>query len=234
MQTDIGRVTCKRVAIAALVGVFAAADLAAQDPKALEPKDGLECLLVNKHSGRCLSVANGSVENNAKIVQGPFPKTSGAAEHWKLLGAGKAFRLRNEKSGLVVQVWSSNRQPGVQAVQSADLVTKEHQHWTFEPIQNAYLLRAGHSQLVLGIPSGALEEGARVIQWTYLPEKQDQLWLVRSTTDDADSAPSDDPKTPAASPQPHGWLALAVLAGLVLLLVLAAAVGAWGFMRRKE
>src|SRR5579872_4078518 len=81
------------VSVVALLAALNVGVLSAQQFKSLQPKDGLVCLLVNRNSGRCLSVAQQSVKPGAKIVQGPTPNQAGASEHWTLLGAGKAFRL---------------------------------------------------------------------------------------------------------------------------------------------
>jgi len=213
------------VVVIVLWAAAQATPLFSQEPGSLQPKDGLVCLLVNENSGRCLSVAGGAVESGARVVQGPTPDQATAGEHWRLLGAGPAFRLRNEHSGLVLQVWSSNRQPGVQPVQAEDQVTKEHQHWTFEPQGDAFLLRAGHSQLVLGVAQGAHEEGARVIQWTHLPDQRDQLWALRPTTGAAGGE---------ASRRPRGGAALAIVLGVLLTAALAAALAAWGWRRRRQ
>jgi hypothetical protein len=213
-------VACTIVGVVTLWGAWATL-LRSQEVRSLEPRDGLVCLLVNRNSGRCLSVAGQSVEANAKIVQGPTPNQAGASEHWSLLSAGQTFRLRNARSGLVLQIWSTNRQKGVQAVQAADQVSQQHQHWTFEPHAGAFLLRAGHSQLVLGVAAGALENGARVIQWNQVPGVQDQLWLLRSTTDVA-AAPQDElpPPPQDESRLMRRWRILAVTAGIVVMVAL--------------
>ena len=57
--------------------------------KSLEPADRLLCLVVNKNSGRCLSIAE-PADPGSKIVQGPTPDRAGARERWTLLAAGNA------------------------------------------------------------------------------------------------------------------------------------------------
>jgi serine/threonine protein kinase len=148
----------------------------------LQPKDGLVCLLVNKKSGRCLSIKGGSANPGARIVQGPLPDQAGATEHWLLLASGKAFRLHNASSRLVLEIGNANPQPGVQAIQWHDQATRPNQHWTFEPIGDDYVLRAGHSDLVLSIREGAHEAGAAAVQWEYIPDIPEELWELRPTT----------------------------------------------------
>ena len=143
------------------------------------PKAGLTCLLVNKNSGRCLSVAGGATNPGARIVQGPTPEKAGATERWVLLGSDKGFRLFNSGTRLVLEIGSANRDPGVQAIQWHDQVIRTNQHWTFEPVGDDYLLRVGHSRLVLSIGMGSLAEGATAIQWHEMPDVLDQLWEVR-------------------------------------------------------
>jgi serine/threonine protein kinase len=149
--------------------------------KSIEPVNGLVCLLVNKKSGRCLSIADGSTQPGAKIVQGPTLAQAGATERWRLLGSGKTFRLRNEASRLVVEIGSANREPGVQAIQSHDQATATHQHWTFEPVEDAYILRAGHSNLVLSIGEGSEQSGARAVQRDCVPGVLEEVWELRPT-----------------------------------------------------
>jgi serine/threonine protein kinase len=144
----------------------------------LEPASGLECLLVNKNSGRCLSVG-GAVNPGAEVVQGPRPEQAGAAERWTLLAAGNAFRLRNQSSGLVLEIGSGNRDPGVGAIQWHDQLKVPSQHWLFEHVENGYVLRAAHSQLVLSIRQGSQDAGARAVQWDTVPSVLDQCWELR-------------------------------------------------------
>jgi hypothetical protein len=163
---------------AALLVVLHASVLCAQ-PKLPAPEEGSIYLLVNRNSGRCLSVAGGSVAPGAKIVQGPTPDQAGASERWVLLGTDQGFRLRNHASRLVLEIGSANPDKGVQAIQWHDQVTATHQHWQFEPVEDFYVLRAGHSQLVLGIGQGSLEAGGRAIQWTFVDLVADQRWELR-------------------------------------------------------
>jgi hypothetical protein len=164
--------------------------LPAQERKSLEPKDGLVCLLVNKNSGRCLSITDGSAEPGAKIVQGPTPEQAGAAERWRLRRTGKAFRLRNESTQLFLEIGSANLNPGVQAIQWHDEAMATHQQWTFEPVRDSYLLRVGHSELVLGIGEGSQEMGGRAIQWEQVPDVLDQHWYLLPV------APAQEPLAP--------------------------------------
>jgi serine/threonine protein kinase len=145
----------------------------------LEPADGLVCLLVNKNSGRCLSIADGSLTPGARIVQGPMPDQARATERWTLLSAGDGFRLRNERSGLVLGIGGGNLDPGVQAIQWHDLVKTPNQHWIFEPAEDGYVLRAEHSQLVLGIRNSSPDAGGEAVQWHYVPGVADQCWELR-------------------------------------------------------
>ena len=154
--------------------------LPAAEPQEPEPMDGLVCLLVNKNSGRCLSVAGRENNPGAKVVQGPKPDQAGPTERWTLLGAGKAFRLRNERSRLVLEIGSANLRKGVAAIHWHDHGTRANQHWTFERRGDGWLLRAGHSKLVLGIGQGSLAEGAPALQWNEVPDVPDQVWELRS------------------------------------------------------
>jgi hypothetical protein len=156
-----------------------AAAAPAPEPKSPEPANDLVCLLVNKNSGRCLSIAGGSTDPGARIVQGPRPEQAGAAERWTLLGPSPAFRLRNEKSLLVLEIGSANPNHGVQAIQWHDKTSAPQQQWTFEPVVGGYLLRVGHSQQLLSIREGSQDADAQAIQWDQIPDDLDQCWELR-------------------------------------------------------
>ena len=160
---------------------------------------------MNRNSGRCLSVAFGSIELGARIVQGPTPAQAGPSEQWKLLASGEAYRLRNEKSGLLLEIGSKNMNKGVQAIQWHEQKNFDNQQWIFEPVDDSYLLRAKHSQLVLGVAQSKLEDGARVIQWTYVPNVSDQMWQLKATK--AEDEPADEPAVnEQAAVTMDGWL----------------------------
>lgn len=213
------------VAFASLAMISAAR---AQGRKSLEPKDGLVCVLVNRNSGRCLSVAARSAEPGAKIVQGPLPAEAGPSEHWKLLATGEAFRLRNENSGLVLEIGKANMNPGVQAIQWHDQSTQPHQLWSFEPFDEDFVLLAGHSKLALAVGQSKIDDGARVIQWKHFPGLRDQLWQLRPTKEG--EQPEERPFSLTA-----GWLLGAMICvGAAVLLTLAVGAGIVLHMRRRS
>jgi serine/threonine protein kinase len=200
------------------------------ESKAVGPKHGLTYLLVNKNSGRCLSVAGGASNPGAKIVQGPTPDQAGTGEHWILLSAGTAFRLLNEKSRLVLEIGNANPNPGVGAIQWHDQVTLSHQHWTLEPVEGHYLLRAGHAPFVLAIGEGLLTEGATALQWHHLPDIDDQLWDLRPADG---STPAASPPPAAPVPEKHkGWLAAGAIIGVGIVSMLALAL--WLAVRQRR
>jgi hypothetical protein len=150
-----------------------------QARRAAAPKDGLVCLIVNKNSGRCLSVADQWDNPGARVVQGPTPERAAAAERWALIAVGDAFRVRNERSGKVLEIGSANMKEGALAIHWDDLVDRANQHWTFEPVEGGYWLRVGHSKLVLAIGEGAGDEGVPAVQWPSIPDVLDQVWELR-------------------------------------------------------
>jgi hypothetical protein len=180
--------------LAAVIDAGVAGILAAQ-PAPLAPEDGLVCLLVNKNSGRCLSVAEHALKPGAWIEQGPLPEDAGAAERWTLLAVdAKTFRLRNNHTRLVMEIGSANKAHGVRAIQWHDQVTKPHQHWIFEKNDDEYVLRAAHSDLVLGIRQGALAAGGSAIQWEYVDTCADQRWILRPAYQESNWSFKDNPQ----------------------------------------
>jgi hypothetical protein len=175
---------CSLLFALAIAWSAAAAGKAVAQP-VLQPANGLTCLIVNKNSGRCLSIADGATNPGAKVVQGPLPDQAGAAERWTLLGDGKTFRLRNCRSRLALEIGNANPAPGVQAIQWHVRNPAPHQVWTFEPSGDHYLLRVSHADFVLGVQEGSQEAGARVIQWQVVPDVPDQLWELRPAFQEA-------------------------------------------------
>jgi hypothetical protein len=187
-----------------LAGVIGAFVLHNQEPAAngerkeaasLEPKPGLACLLVNKNSGRCLTVFGKSDMPGVQVVQGPMPEQAGACERWTLVASGEAYRLRNDKTLLFLDIHNARAAPGNLAVQAPDDAAKTSQNWTLEPNGDGYLLRPGHCPLVLGIAQSSLVEGERALQWNHVPDCMDQVWLLRPAPPLAGNAA--DPKPPA-------------------------------------
>ena len=217
------------------------------DTKLVVPQHGMVCLLVNKNSGRCLSIGK-SLGPGSRVVQGPMPEQAGTGEQWTLLSADKAFRLLNVQSKLVLEIGSANPDPGVQAIQWHDQKVLKNQHWTFEPLEDGYLLRAGHSDLVLGIGQSSPDEGGKAIQWNFVQDCADQLWelrVIRGPNGEAVPAPgsqtvSDDSKR--LQPQSSGdkatntnlsrWLPIVIFVTLAMVLVIAVPPVVWLGLRR--
>lgn len=204
-----------------------------QARKSLEPKDGLVCMLVNRNSGRCLSVAFNSVDPGARIVQGPEPAQAGPSEQWKLSAVGEGYHLRNEKSGLLLEIGGKNMNKGVQAVQWHDH-KGVNQLWIFEPVNESYILRVQHSQQVLAVGQSKLEEGARVIQWPYMQNLTDQLWQLRGAKDEEATAP-DVAEDEHTAPAVGGWMIGAIVCiGSSACLMIASVVAFLLHVRRRQ
>lgn len=224
------------VLVASLLSICCAGTAHAQGRVIRQPKDGMVCILVNQNSGRCLSVKDQSKEPGAKIVQGPTPDKAGPSEHWKLLATGDAFRLKNENSGLVLEIGKANQAKGVQPIQWHDQATAAHQLWTFVAFGDEFNLLVGHSNMALAIGQSKLEEGARAIQWPQFPGGlADQRWQLRSVKDDE---PEEDVAVPAPVATP--WLSgptaviVAIVGGAAVLVVAAGAVSAVFYLRRQR
>jgi serine/threonine-protein kinase len=211
-------------------GMAGSARLAGPDlPKSMEPKDGLICLLVNKQSGRCLTVVGAATTPGTDVGQGPRYDRAGSGERWQLLGTEKAVRLRNEKSGLFLEINQGFTNNGAKAVAGADQPTKPSQLWSIEPVWPGYRLRPGHCKRVLAIGGGSLASGARAIQWDQYRYLEDQIWVLLPAPPASDRAPEpEQPRTTLALDQEsdlagtaathpsariNPWLVVAVLIG---------------------
>ena len=65
------------------------------------------------HSGKCLSVIRGEIENGAKIVQWACEDTAGNAA-WKLEPQSGGYRLRNTRSDRCMSVWAGDPENGAE------------------------------------------------------------------------------------------------------------------------
>jgi hypothetical protein len=147
---------------------------------AVKPVDGGVFLLENRLSGRCLSVADGSRERGAKIVQGAVAKDAGPSERWKLVQVKDAFRLVNEASGKTLEVPGASSDHGVQLIQwSAQNKGGQHQLWEFVAVGECYRLKVRHTGQYLTVGQGRMTPGASVVQWD-LVESADQSWILHA------------------------------------------------------
>jgi hypothetical protein len=158
-------------------------------------------------------------------VQGPPPDQAGVTERWALLAAGNGYRLLNQASRLVVEIWDSRDDPGVGALGGDDQVNKPHQHWAFEAVGDHYVLRAAHSKLVLAISQNSLKEGAPAMQWKDVPGIEGQLWELRPvqrtvTADAAGGRPATEEGAAAEPLRGFRFGPVLLLVGLVLVFLL--------------
>jgi hypothetical protein len=146
--------------------------------KFVRPKDGAECLIVNQHSGRCLTVAGGVGTPGAKIVQGPAPENAKPPEYWVLRRSGSGYKLAHRDTGHVLEVAGANPERGGLAILWTDSGRAAHQEWALTPVGSAYTLRAGHSWLVLAVAQSSSRDGATVLQWDRVDGADDQHWFL--------------------------------------------------------
>jgi hypothetical protein len=133
--------------------------------------------IVSLDTGRVLDVADGSVENEAKIVLNN--KSDAESQQWKMVKSGDYVKFVNKKSGKLLDVPGLSKEEGVDIIQWEEN-GGENQDWKVEKpakekSDKGVFIKSRCSDLVLDVAEGSQENGARIIQWGYHGEKN-QLW----------------------------------------------------------
>ena len=119
--------------------------------------------LVNRASGKALSIEGGGTSEGAKAVQMPY--TGGDDQKWSLNydNAGY-FRLTNLKSSLVLEVSSQSTSDGAALVQYTDNGGANQKWRIVDKGGGLYQLLNKNSNKLAEVASGATADGAAVVQ----------------------------------------------------------------------
>ncbi|MGV4924931.1 RICIN domain-containing protein [Streptomyces sp. BHT-5-2] len=123
----------------------------------------------NEHSGKCLTIAGGSLANGANAVQATC--ADGADNQaFELVPAGNAtFMVRAMHSGACLEVENSGKGAGAN-VQQWWCVNGPQQRWRLvvaDVSKGLYELRPAHvDNRCAGIAMSSKDDGANVLQWT--------------------------------------------------------------------
>jgi Ricin-type beta-trefoil lectin domain-like/Protein of unknown function (DUF1800) len=133
--------------------------------------------LVARHSGKCLDVSGGSVDDSAAVIQ--WTCHGGANQHWIVEPVGDGYyRLVARHSGKALDVSSASQNDSAALIQ---LTPHDggNQQWAVESVGEGYSrLIARHSGKALDVAGASIQDGAAVIQLT--PHGgANQQWLLR-------------------------------------------------------
>ncbi|MDQ1292920.1 MAG: hypothetical protein QG608_801 [Actinomycetota bacterium] len=119
--------------------------------------------VVNRNSGKCLDVVNGSSENNAEIIQ--YACGTAHNQQWNVQEAAAGYvNLQVRHSGKCLDVVSSSTADKAKVIQYA-CGSGTNQQWQLQDAGNGYLrVVARHSGKCLAVTDASTANSARVVQ----------------------------------------------------------------------
>ncbi|WP_197034556.1 RICIN domain-containing protein [Glycomyces sp. NRRL B-16210] len=132
--------------------------------------------VVNRGSGKCLDVQDGSTANGAGIIQ--WDCWGGSNQRWELQDAGSGFyRIVSQASGRCLDVDGASTANGAKAIQWA-CNSGANQQWELRSVGGGHVeIVARHSGKCLDVLDGSTANGAEVIQWECVGAANQQ-WSV--------------------------------------------------------
>jgi hypothetical protein len=132
--------------------------------------------LIAKHSGKALTVADGSTAAGAAIQQSTHSGSDSQRFAIQSLGSG-IYTITNCKSGKIVEVSGASTDDGA-AVKQWDSNQGDNQRWRIINLRNGdYRLENVKSGKVLDVSSSSTADGAKIQQW-YWNGSDAQKWLL--------------------------------------------------------
>ena len=120
-------------------------------------------LLRARHSGQCLNVYNGGLNNADNVVQGEECRSSNF--QWRITPAGNGYYyLQARHSGQCLNVYNGGQNNGDNAVQGEECKSSNFQ-WKIIPAgNNANYIQARHSGQCLNVYNSGQNNGDNVVQ----------------------------------------------------------------------
>jgi hypothetical protein len=131
--------------------------------------------VVNRNSGKVLSVEGGSTSDGAMIVQST--DTGASTQRWRLASSGGYTVLVNAGSGKALDVPQGSTTVGTQLIQW-EVHNGANQQWTLTTSGGYTTLSNRSSGLFADVSSGSTSDGAAVIQWSFNGGANQQWQLV--------------------------------------------------------
>ncbi|MEC0267785.1 RICIN domain-containing protein [Paenibacillus anseongense] len=134
--------------------------------------------IINKNSGKALSVVSASIANGAGIVQNAYISGSLANDEWLLTDEGAGYyRLINRNSGKALNIPGVSQTAGTKLNQM-DITPSDTQ--IFMLIQMpapTYKFVVVHSGMVMDVAGSSWSDGAPIIQYPFVGSPN-QLWNI--------------------------------------------------------
>ena len=120
-------------------------------------------VLVNKHSGKAMEIANGSSAGGAEVTQ--YTRNDTCAQQWRFIDSGGGYyRLMNRCSGLVVDIHEHSLDNGARVVQWSDLGNPNQQFSVQDVAGNVQFVNR-NSGKALDLWEWSTANGARISQY---------------------------------------------------------------------
>ncbi|MFI6450565.1 RICIN domain-containing protein [Streptosporangium amethystogenes] len=132
--------------------------------------------LVARHSGKCLEVAAGGMDDGAHVQQRGCDGK--ASQEWSLTATGGGYyTLKVTHSGKCLEVAGDSRSIGAGVQQWTCLIGAYNQEWRLSQRSDGYfVLMARHSGKCLHVMDSDIRDDARVRQWTCVRGWKNQEW----------------------------------------------------------
>ncbi|WP_326638519.1 RICIN domain-containing protein [Streptosporangium sp. NBC_01755] len=134
--------------------------------------------LVARHSGKCLDVVAGGMEDGANVQQRTCDGKE--SQDWSLTATGGGYyTFKAMHSGKCLDVVGDSRSIGAGIQQWTCMIGARNQEWGLSQRDDGYfVLVARHSGKCLQVMDGDVRDGARLRQWTCVRGWKNQEWRL--------------------------------------------------------
>ncbi|OPH50388.1 hypothetical protein BC351_06915, partial [Paenibacillus ferrarius] len=140
--------------------------------------DGNYYKIINKNSGKALSVKDAAITNNATVVQNTYTSGDVANDEWLLTDAGSGYYgLINRNSGKALNISGASQIAGTTLTQSTIEPSDSQKFMIKQVFAPTYKFVVAHSGMVMDVAENSLSDRALVIQNPYSGSPS-QLWNV--------------------------------------------------------
>lgn len=136
-------------------------------------------LLIAKHSGKVVGVANQSKDDGAPVIQWAPSNTDN--EKWLIEPTADGYvTLKAKHSGKVLNVSGSSKAPGAKVIQWPQSGS-DNEKWKIDSTPDGFVtLTAKHSGLVLNVSGSSKADGGELIQWQKSGSDNEKFKLVKT------------------------------------------------------
>lgn len=161
-----------------VLGSGAPASASAPAP-APAPAPASYAILIAKHSGKVVGVANQSKDNGAPVIQWAPSKTDN--EKWIIEPAADGYViLKAMHSGKVLNVSGNSKTPGAKVIQWPQSGT-DNEKWKIDSTPDGFVtLTAKHSGQVLNVAGNSKADGGELVQWPKSGTDNEKFKLVKT------------------------------------------------------